>query len=76
MASALVGCAPGALLAKETGTMLGTAGFRAIVMTSNPGYVRNMQNRKESVYRQIVEKLPKGDEIADYDVSLSITARK
>ena len=76
MAAALVGCVAGAVLVSETRTMLDEVGFSSIELTPKPDYVRNMQNWNDPLYRQIAEALPKGEEMADYIVSLSIEARK
>jgi SAM-dependent methyltransferase len=76
MAAALVGCVAGAALVDETRVMLEKAGFTSIALTPKPDYVRNMQDWNDPLYRQIAETLPKGEEIADYVVSLSIEACK
>ena len=76
MAAALVGCVAGAVLVSETRGMLEDAGFSSIELTPKPDYVRNMQNWNDPLYRQIAEALPKGEEMADYIVSLSIEAKK
>jgi SAM-dependent methyltransferase len=76
MAAALVGCVAGAALVEETRGMLEQAGFTSIVLTPKPDYVRNMQDWNDPLYREIAEALPKGGEMADYVVSLSIEARK
>ena len=76
MAAALVGCVAGAVLVSETRGMLEDAGFSSIELTPKPDYVRNMQNWNDPLYRLIAEALPKGEEMADYIVSLSIEARK
>ncbi|MDR2881169.1 MAG: arsenite methyltransferase, partial [Azoarcus sp.] len=76
MAAALVGCVAGAALVEETRDMLKKAGFTSIVLTPEPGYVRSMQDWNDPLYRQIAETLPKGEEMADYVVSLTIEARK
>jgi SAM-dependent methyltransferase len=76
MASALVGCVTGAVMVDETRVMLEKTGFTAITLTPKPDYVRNMQDWNDPLYKQITETLPKGGEIADYVVSLSITAQK
>ncbi|MCL2458727.1 MAG: arsenite methyltransferase [Desulfobulbus sp.] len=76
MAAALVGCVAGAALAEETRAMLEKTGFNSIVLTPKPDYVRNMQNWNDPLYKQIAGALPKGEEIADYVVSLDIEARK
>ena len=76
MAAALVGCVAGAVLVSETRCMLEEAGFSSIELTPKPDYVRNMQNWNDPLYRQIAEALPKGEELADYIVSLTIEAKK
>jgi len=76
MAAALVGCVAGAALVEETRAMLEKTGFTSIVLTPKSDYVRNMQDWSDPLYREIAETLPKGEEIADYVVSLSIEARK
>jgi SAM-dependent methyltransferase len=76
MAAALVGCVAGAVLVDETSAMLEKTGFTSIVLTPKPDYVRNMQDWNDPLYNKIAETLPKGEEMADYVVSLSIEARK
>lgn len=76
MAAALVGCVAGAILVEETRAMLEKTGFSSIVLTPKPDYVRSMQDWNDPLYKQIAETLPKGEEMADYVVSLSIEARK
>lgn len=76
MAAALVGCVAGAALVDETRTMLEKTGFYSIVLTPKPDYVRSMQDWNDPLYKQIAETLPKGEEMADYVVSLAVEARK
>ena len=76
MAAALVGCVAGAVLVSATRSMLEQAGFSSIALTPKPDYVRNMQGWNDPLYRQIAEALPKGEELADYVVSLNIEAQK
>ena len=76
LAAALVGCVAGAVLVDETRAMLEKTGFTSIALTPKPDYVRNMQDWNDPLYKQIAETLPKGEEMADYVVSLSIEARK
>ncbi|WP_291441403.1 arsenite methyltransferase [Desulfovibrio sp.] len=76
MAAALVGCVAGAMLVEETRVLLEKTGFTSIVLTPKPDYVRNMQDWNDPLCKQIAETLPKGEEMADYVVSLSIEARK
>lgn len=76
MATALVGCVAGAVLVEETRALLEKTGFTSIVLTLKPDYVLKMQDWNDPLYKQIAERLPKGSEMADYIVSLSIEARK
>lgn len=76
MAAALVGCVAGAVLVEETRAMLEKTGFASIALTPKPDYVRNMQDWNDPLYKQIAEALPKGEELADYVVSLSVEAQK
>jgi len=76
MAAALVGCVAGAALVEETRAILEKIGFKSIVLTPKPDYVRNMQDWNDPLYKQIAEALPKGEELADYVVSLYVEACK
>jgi SAM-dependent methyltransferase len=76
MAAASAGCMAGAVLVDETRVMLEKNGFTSIVLTPNPGYVRNMQTWDDPLYKQIAGMLPEGEEMTDYVVSLSVEARK
>ncbi|MDR0826688.1 MAG: arsenite methyltransferase [Desulfovibrio sp.] len=75
MTAVLLGCVAGAVLVDETRAMLEKTGFTSIVLTPKPDYVRNMQDWNDHLYKQIAETLPKGEELADYVVSLSIEVR-
>ena len=75
-AAALVGCVAGAVLVKETEGMLKKAGFTSVKLTPKPDYVKNMLAWNDPLYKEISASLPKGKEMADYIVSLSIEARK
>ena len=76
MVAALVGCIAGAVLVDETDAMLKKAGFSAIKLTPKPDYIRDMQACNDSLFGEIVAALPKGNELADYVVSMSIEASK
>ncbi len=76
MAAALVGCVAGAALVEETRSVLEKAGFKSMVLTPKPDYVRNMQDWNDPLYQEIAKALPQGEEMADYVVSLSIEARR
>jgi SAM-dependent methyltransferase len=76
MVAALVGCIAGAVLVDETDAMLKKAGFTSIKLTPKPDYIRDMQACNDSLFGEVVAALPKGDELADYVVSMSIEAVK
>ena len=76
MAAALVGCVAGAALVEETRALLEKTGFTSITLTPKLDYVRSMQDWNDPLYKQVAEALPKGEELADYLVSMSIEARK
>lgn len=76
MAAALVGCVAGAVLVDETKAMLERTGFSSITLTPKPEYVKMMQELNDPLYQEIVQALPEGSDLADYVVSLSISAKK
>ena len=76
MAEALVGCVAGAATLAETRAMLEEAGFTSIQLTPVTDYVRSMEDCNDPLFMEITEKLPAGEGMADYVVSLSIEARK
>ena len=76
MVAALVGCVSGAVLVEETRTMLEQAGFSSVTLTPKPEYVRQMQEWNDPLYQEIAKGLPKGEEMANYVVSLNIEAKK
>ena len=76
MAAALVGCVAGAVLVEETRALLEKTGFRSIVLTPKPDYVRRMHEWNDPLYEKIAKTLPEGREMADYVVSLSVEAKK
>ncbi len=76
MAAALVGCVAGAVLVGETKAMLEKTGFRSVILTPKPDYVRRMQEWNDPLYEKIAKTLPEGEEISDYVVSLSVEAEK
>lgn len=76
MAAALVGCVAGAVLVDETKAILEKTGFTSIVLTPKPEYVKMMQEWNDLLYKEIANALPEGVGMADYVVSLSISAQK
>jgi arsenite methyltransferase len=73
---ALVGCVAGAVLVDETRAMAKAAGFVAINLTPKAGYVDNMVDWNDPLYRGIMKRLPKGAKIGNYVTSINVEARK
>ena len=73
---ALVGCIAGAATVRDIGRAARAAGLRHVRMEPRPGAVDAMVDRRSRLYRDVVKALPRGSTLADYAVSLSITARK
>jgi SAM-dependent methyltransferase len=76
MVEALVGCVAGAMLVRETETLLQQVGFNALVLTPKAEYVDAMSHWKDPLYAEILTHLPKNARLADYITSLEISARK
>jgi len=76
MAEALVGCVAGAVLVEETQGMVERAGLADIRLEVKPGYVEQMTDLNDPLYRRIREALPDGAELSEYIVSLEVNARK
>lgn len=73
---ALVGCIAGAVLVRETESMLKQAGFIDISLESKLEYIESMSQWSDPLYRAIIEQLPRGSRLAEYVTSLAISARK
>lgn len=73
---ALVGCVAGAVLVEETRAMVEAAGLVDAVFEAKSDYIDQMTEWSDPIYREIVEKLPKGTKPADFVTSLTIAARK
>jgi len=73
---ALVGCVAGAVLVEETRAMAKAAGFVAINLTPKAGYVDNMVDWNDPLYRGIMKQLPKGSKLGNYVTSINVEARK
>jgi SAM-dependent methyltransferase len=73
---ALVGCVAGAQLVDDVRTTMEQAGLTDIVLTEKPEYVEAMDGWNDPLYAKIRERLPEGQSIADYVVSLDIEAKK
>jgi SAM-dependent methyltransferase len=73
---ALVGCVAGAVLVDTTRAMAKAAGLAAIKLTPKPGYVDNMVDWNDPLYRGIIKCLPKGAKLGDYVASIDVEAYK
>ena len=73
---ALVGCVAGAVLVDETRAMAKAAGLVAIKLTPKAGYVDNMVDWNDPIYRGIIKSLPKGAKLGNYVASINVEARK
>lgn len=76
MVAALVGCVAGAELVEENRRMITEAGLAEIEMRAKPAYVAALTRFEDPLYQQIAAALPSGQTVADYVVSLDISARK
>ncbi|MFH2068177.1 MAG: arsenite methyltransferase [Candidatus Omnitrophota bacterium] len=74
--AALVGCIAGAVLVDETRKMATEAGLVSLILTPQPGYIENMTDWSDPLYRDIRKHLPEGRAAGDYIVSLYLTAEK
>jgi ubiquinone/menaquinone biosynthesis C-methylase UbiE len=73
---ALVGCVAGAVPVEETRAMARAAGLVKIRLTPKPGYVDNMADWKDPLYKGIIKLLPKGTGLGEYVTSLNVEAKK
>jgi len=74
--TALVGCIAGAVLVDATRAMAKAAGLINIDLVSKAGYVENMTEWNDPLYRGVRDQLPSGAKMSDYVTSLYVTARK
>ena len=74
--TALIGCVAGAVLISDTQQMAKAAGLVGIRLTPKSGYVDNMVDWNDPLYRGIKRKLPKGAKLGEYVTSLDVAARK
>lgn len=72
---ALVGCVAGAQLIEEVRENASAAGLSEVELTAKPEYVQAMTDWRDPLYKKIAEALGQGESIADYVVSLEVTAR-
>ena len=73
---ALVGCVAGAALVGDIERAARAAGMADIRLAPKGGALDSMVDGQSALYRSILKGLPRGATLADYAVSLSITARK
>jgi arsenite methyltransferase len=73
---ALVGCIAGAALVDEVRSWIVAAGLVDVTLTAKPDYVRAMTDWADPLYQRVAAALPAGQTVADYVVSLDISARR
>ncbi|MBW7866109.1 MAG: arsenite methyltransferase [Candidatus Hydrogenedens sp.] len=76
MVEALVGCVAGAVLVADTERMARDSGFADMTLTPKSGYIAQMTEWQDPLYRKIIENLPAGASLEDYVTSLEVSARK
>ncbi len=76
MVEALVGCVAGAVLVADTERMARDAGFTDMTLTPKSGYIAQMTEWQDPLYRKIIENLPAGASLEEYVTSLEVSARK
>lgn len=73
---ALIGCVAGAVLIRETETMMIESGFIDRVFEEKLDYIESMSRWNDPLYRGIIEQLSPGERLSDYITSLNISAAK
>jgi len=73
---ALIGCIAGAALVEDIFQMAFEAGFVDIRLEPRPGYVEAMCAANDALYETVAEALPAGAQLADYVVSLDVSATR
>jgi len=76
MVTALVGCICGAVTVDETVTMAHTAGLVNMEYTTKDFFLEIMEDDDNELFQSIKEKLPAGERLSDYIVSVNVTASK
>ncbi|MEM7622757.1 MAG: arsenite methyltransferase [Planctomycetota bacterium] len=71
---ALVGCIAGADLVDDVRAAALDGGLSDVKMEAKPQYVEAMVSWDDPLYKRIIAALPEGDAVADYVVSLDISA--
>lgn len=72
----LTGCIAGAVLVRETVSMMRRAGLTGVSCTAKEGFADLKGEGPDSLYRRSVEKLPRGRRPSDYVTSATFTAVK
>jgi SAM-dependent methyltransferase len=75
-AAALVGCVAGAQLVDDIRNLLDDTGFVDVELTPKSEYADKREDWTEERHRAVLEGLPQGATLADFVVSLDISARK
>ncbi len=73
---ALVGCVAGAVPLEDYQQMVIAAGLAEIVLHPKPEYVAALASFKDPLYRRISAALPAGTTVADFVISIDLTATK
>jgi len=72
---ALVGCIAGAELVDDVRAAVLDAGLQDLQMTAKPQYIEAMMKWEDPLYKKMASALPEGSTMADYVVSLDISAQ-
>ncbi|MEM1423732.1 MAG: arsenite methyltransferase [Planctomycetota bacterium] len=75
-AEALVGCVAGAQLVDDVRACAESAGLGGVTLEASGEYVRAFIDSGDPLYARIAERLPGGETLAAYVVSLSVTGTK
>ncbi|NLN92980.1 MAG: arsenite methyltransferase [Candidatus Hydrogenedens sp.] len=75
-AATLIGCMAGAVFVEDTEKMVQAAGFVDIELSVQSDYIEKMTGLKASLYGEIRDHMPSGENLSDYIVSLSVSAKK
>jgi arsenite methyltransferase len=75
-AATLIGCMAGAVFVEETEALAKSAGFTDVELTVKSDYIEKMTGLKASLYGEIRDHMPAGENLSDYIVSLSVSAVK
>jgi len=76
MVEALVGCIAGAVLVEDTERMAKDTGLVDVVLEMKPGYIEQMTDWNDPLFRSIADALPANTTMGDFVTSLYVMARK